>query len=66
MRKATDVPVETAPAAEVARRGRVLARVLAEDLREVWGGSQFPVILAGTRTVPPPGYDVTFSGSDDF
>jgi hypothetical protein len=43
-------------------RDRVLARVLAEDLRAVRGAEDE---LSGlTVTDPPPGRDVTFHGSD--
>jgi hypothetical protein len=43
-------------------RDRVLARVLAEDLRVVRGADDE---LSGyTITDPPPGRDVTFHGSD--
>lgn len=47
-----------------ATRGRVLARILAEDLRLVRGEDHSPSILSATLTDPPPGYDVTFRGSD--
>ena len=48
-----------------ANRGRILARVLAEDLRSVRGEEEMPPITVdATRTDPPPGYDVTFKGSD--
>lgn len=46
--------------------GRVLARVLAEDLRRVKGGDDFLFVREATRTDPPPGYDVTFAGSDSI
>jgi hypothetical protein len=54
---------------EVARpnRGRVLARVLAEDLREVCGTlSLGQETMAGTfsETSPPPGRDITNVGAD--
>lgn len=46
-------------------RGRILARALAEDLQLVRGEEdQPPMMLDATRTDPPPGYDVTFRGSD--
>jgi hypothetical protein len=51
-------------AAPDATRGRVLARILAEDLRLVRGEDDSPFTLDATLTDPPPGYDVTFRGSD--
>ncbi len=46
-------------------RERVLARVLAEDLRRVRGRANH-VLLASTysETAPPPGRDITNVGSD--
>lgn len=46
-------------------RGRVLARILAEDLRVVRGEEGSPIQIEA-RTDPPPGFDVTFAGSDAF
>lgn len=43
-------------------RNRVLARVLAEDLRVVRGEGE--ILPEYTITDPPPGRDVTFQGSD--
>ena len=43
-------------------RNRVLARVLAEDLRIVRGEGE--ILASYTITDPPPGRDVTFHGSD--
>jgi hypothetical protein len=45
-------------------RGRVLARILAEDLRFVQG-CDFQSFFAAARTDPPPGFDVTFAGADN-
>ena len=42
-------------------RDRVLARVLAADLRVVRGGEILPEY---TITDPPPGRDMTFAGAD--
>jgi hypothetical protein len=55
---------DTAPGAA---RGRILARVLAEDLRTVRGEEDpSPITVdAATRTDPPPGYDLTYIGSDN-
>jgi len=47
-------------------RGRILARVLAEDLREVRGEDDSLITSRATRTDPPPGYDLTFVGSDNI
>lgn len=52
-------------AADGAEAGRVLARMLASDLRLIRGGD--PGIrnaATGTVTEPPPGYDVTTAGAD--
>jgi hypothetical protein len=48
-----------------ANRGRVLARVMAEDLRRV-DGAGAPIFTASTysETAPPPGRDITNVGSD--
>jgi hypothetical protein len=62
MKKKTDF-YEQSPGAF---RGRVLARTLAEDLRLVRGEGALPPIQMAVRTDPPPGFDVTFSGSDAF
>lgn len=53
-----------------ATRGRILARVLSEDLRAVRGedrspSTQSPFGADATRTDPPPGYDITYIGSDN-
>ncbi len=37
--------------------GRVLARVLSEDLRQVRGTSQVPPMELHVVTAPPPGWD---------
>jgi hypothetical protein len=59
MRKTRDANDD---AASSVGRGRVLARVLAEDLRAVRGGED--VLASLTVTDPPPGNDVTFTKSD--
>jgi hypothetical protein len=64
MRKKRREPCEeTIP---VAARGRVLARTLAESLLDIRGGEELQLELAATRTSPPPGYDVTYVGSDSI
>jgi len=45
------------------RPGRVLARVLCEDLRQVRGGEEIPVDL-NIVTAPPPGRDFSSPTAD--
>lgn len=70
MRKSKEGVQEGKKPALDATRGRILARVLSEDLRTVRGedrlpNSQSPFTVDATRTDPPPGYDITFAGSDN-
>jgi len=62
MKKRTDFCEESI---SVVGRGRVLARILAEDLRLVQGDVGSPIQI-DARTDPPPGFDVTFRGSDEI
>ncbi|PYQ57433.1 MAG: hypothetical protein DMF53_22720 [Acidobacteria bacterium] len=64
MRKSKEGIQEGKKTALDAARGRILARVLSEDLRAVRGEDQSPMTVDATRTDPPPGYDITFIGSD--
>lgn len=63
MRKRREPREETTP---IAARRRVLARTLAESLLEIRGGEELQLGLAATRTSPPPGFDVTYIGSDSI
>lgn len=64
MRKSKEGIREGKKTALDAAPGRILARVLSEDLREVRGEDQSSFTIDATRTDPPPGYDITFAGSD--
>jgi hypothetical protein len=70
MRKSKEGAQKGRKTALDATRGRILARVLSEDLRAVRGedrspSTQSPFSVDATRTDPPPGYDVTYIGSDN-
>ena len=52
--------------ADALDQGRVLARVLAEDLKRAHGNGSPPAagVATYTETAPPPGRDITTIGSD--